>query len=76
MSKLNITTCPTCGGKRIKKVRKTVTGTREGRRYSAPDIEFYECPDCDEKVYEAEAIRQIEKYSIPPAKRRPIRKTV
>jgi len=75
LSKLNITVCPTCGGKGIKKVRKTVSGIRQGRPYSAPDIEFYECPDCGEEVYEPEAIRKIEKYSIVRSKPRSTRKT-
>lgn len=69
MSKLNITICPSCGGGNIRKTRKTVTGTRQGRSYSAPGIEFYECPDCGERVYEASGLRQIEKHSMTSIKR-------
>ena len=43
-------------------MRKAVTGTRQGTRYSVPNVEFHECPDCGERVYDALAIRQIEKY--------------
>jgi len=64
MSRLKLTVCPNCG-KNLKKVRKAVTGTREGKRYSAPAVEFYECADCGERVYDSTAIRQIEHNSLP-----------
>jgi len=75
MSKLKITVCPSCGGKNIKKVRRVVTGNRQGKRYSAPDIEFYECSDCGERVYDPSAMRQIEKHSTAFLKRKSVRKT-
>ena len=77
MGKLNITTCPSCGSKRIKRVRRNSTRKFEGREYTVPNLEYYECPDCGEKVYDREAMRQIEAHS--PAfkrdtsKRRPAR---
>lgn len=63
MAKLNITTCPTCGSKRIKSVRRNLTRKFEGREYTVPNLEYYECPDCGEKVYDREAMRQIEAHS-------------
>jgi YgiT-type zinc finger domain-containing protein len=74
MNRLKLTVCPTCGSKNIKKVRKTVTGTRHGKRYSAPDVEFYECPECGERVYDPLAIKQIEKHSTLGARQTPSRK--
>jgi YgiT-type zinc finger domain-containing protein len=74
MSRLNLTTCPTCGSKNIQAVRKAVSGSRQGKSYSAPDVEFYECPDCGERVYDSQAIRKIEKHSIVPPKQRNVRK--
>jgi len=40
-----------------------VSGTRQGKRYSVPGVEFYECPDCDEQIYDPAAMRQIEQRS-------------
>ena len=74
MTRLKLTICPNCGNKNLKKVHKTVTGTRHGKRYSAPDVEFYECPDCDERIYDAVAIRQIEEHSHVPLKHKPARR--
>jgi YgiT-type zinc finger domain-containing protein len=74
MTKIKLTVCPSCGNKNLKKVHKTVAGTRHGKRYSAPNVEFYECPDCDERIYDPVAIRQIEEYSHVPLKHKPARK--
>jgi YgiT-type zinc finger domain-containing protein len=63
MDKLNITTCPSCGSKRIKRVRRNSTRKFEGHEYRVPNLEYYECPDCGEKVYDREAMRQIESHS-------------
>jgi YgiT-type zinc finger domain-containing protein len=63
MDKLNITTCPSCGSKRIKRVRRDATRNFKGKEYTVPDLEYYECPDCGEKVYDREAMRQIEAHS-------------
>jgi len=63
MTRIKLTVCPNCYGKNVKKVRRTVNGTRQGRRYSAPGVEFYECPDCGEQIYDPTAMRQIEQRS-------------
>jgi YgiT-type zinc finger domain-containing protein len=63
MDKLNITTCPSCGSKKIKRVRRDATRNFKGKEYTVPDLEYYECPDCGEKVYDREAMRQIEAHS-------------
>jgi YgiT-type zinc finger domain-containing protein len=57
---LKISSCPTCGSRRIRKVRRSLAGTYRGRKYTVPELEFFECPDCGEKVYGREAIREIE----------------
>jgi YgiT-type zinc finger domain-containing protein len=74
MTRLKLTVCPNCGNKNLKKVRRTVTGTRQGKRYSAPQVEFYECPDCGERIYDPVAIRQVEGHSHIPVKHKPARK--
>lgn len=60
---LKITTCPSCGSKKIRKVRRNWTGQFEGKTYTVPSLEYYQCPDCGERVYGREAMRRIEEYS-------------
>ena len=74
MTRLKLNVCPNCGNKNLKNVRQTVTGTRQGKRYSAPSVEFYECPDCGERIYDPVAVQQIEQHSHVAVKRRPARK--
>ena len=63
--------CPTCGSRGIKIIQKTVTRQFEGERYTIPDLEFQECPRCGEKIYDREAMRQIQAASPAYVKRRP-----
>lgn len=63
MAKLNITTCPSCGSKRIKRVRQDSTRKFKGEEYTVPNLGYYQCPDCGEKIYDREAMRQIESHS-------------
>ncbi len=58
-----ITSCPTCGSAKIRRVRKTVTRTHAGRTYLVPDLAFWECPACGEHVYDRDAMRQIAAHS-------------
>ena len=58
-----ITRCPTCGSDGIEKVQRTLTGEFRGQSYSVPALEFYECPNCGERVYDREAMRRIEANS-------------
>ena len=59
---LDIRTCPTCGSKRIRVVRRSVARKFRGRTYQVPDVEFHECPACGEKLYGREAMRKLETY--------------
>ena len=63
MIRIKLTVCPNCYSKKLKKVRRTVSGTRLGKPYSVPGVEFFECPDCDERIYDPTAMRQIEPCS-------------
>jgi YgiT-type zinc finger domain-containing protein len=58
-----ITICPTCGSRKIKHVRKTVTREFEGKRYTVPNLEFYECPNCGEELYDRPAFQKIVLHS-------------
>jgi len=60
---IKITTCPTCGSKRIKKVKRDLACDFNTHTYVVPALEFYECPDCGERVYDREAMRKIESCS-------------
>jgi YgiT-type zinc finger domain-containing protein len=66
----SITTCPTCGSPQIKKVRRDWSGEAHGRSYTVPDLEFYECPVCGEKVYNRQAMQKIQSHSPAFAKER------
>ena len=67
---MKITQCPNCGSDQIKLVRRTWTDEYQGQSYTVPDLPYYECPTCGEKVYGREAMRKIEAYSPAFAKRR------
>jgi YgiT-type zinc finger domain-containing protein len=67
--RLKVTCCPACDSPRIKKVRRNWKDTYKGQTYVVPNLEFYECPDCGERLYDREAMRKIEAHS--PAFPRP-----
>ena len=61
--KFQIKTCPTCGSKKIQRVVKDITRKYQGQTYTVPAVEFYECSNCGEKVYDKVAIQKIEEHS-------------
>lgn len=65
-----ISTCPTCGSDKIKRVKRNWKGNFQGEIYIVPALEFHECPNCGEEVYDREAMRKIEAYSPAYAKLR------
>jgi predicted RNA-binding Zn-ribbon protein involved in translation (DUF1610 family) len=40
-----------------------------------PNLEFYECPDCGERIYDRDAMRKIEAHSPAYAKLRAQKKS-
>jgi YgiT-type zinc finger domain-containing protein len=60
MNTLQIKTCPMCGSKRIRLVKRDIESTRRGRTLIARDIEVEECPDCGERLFSLEAMELIE----------------
>ena len=60
---IDITACPNCGSGRIQKVSRDVTRRVRGEAYTVPNLTFYECPACGERVYDREAVRRIEACS-------------
>jgi YgiT-type zinc finger domain-containing protein len=67
---IKITTCPTCGSKKIKRLKRDWVDEFKGETYIVPALEFYECPDCGERLYDAQAMRKIEAHSPAYAKKR------
>jgi YgiT-type zinc finger domain-containing protein len=65
---IKITTCPTCGSKKIKLGSRNLVRNFRGQTYAVPDLEFHECPDCGEHVYDPQAMRRIEAHSPAYAK--------
>lgn len=61
--KLQIKNCPTCGSDKIRRVGRDLVREYTGQPYTVPAVEFYDCPNCGEKVYDREAIQKIEAYS-------------
>jgi len=60
---LRITICPTCGSNKIKRVQRDWIGKFRDQTYSVPSLEFYECPVCGERIYDRQAMKQIEARS-------------
>jgi YgiT-type zinc finger domain-containing protein len=60
---MTITHCPTCGSKKLAQVRRDFAGEVLGQRYTVPNLEFYECANCGEKIYSPQAMRRIEANS-------------
>lgn len=59
---LPIKKCPTCGRGNLRSVRRDVDCDFLGQTYVAPAIEFHECPDCGEKLYDRQAMQKMESY--------------
>jgi YgiT-type zinc finger domain-containing protein len=60
---MNITSCPTCGSRRIKRVRRTIVRRVGAVRYQVPDLEFFECPVCGERLFDRAASHKIDAAS-------------
>jgi len=66
--KIDIIHCPSCGSGKIKKIRGPVSHAFEGVTYTVRGVTYHECPDCGERVYDAEAVSKMQAAS--PAFRR------
>jgi len=60
---VQITICPSCGSDKIIKVQRDWTGKVGKQVYTVPSLEFYECPDCGERIYDRHAMQRIEACS-------------
>jgi YgiT-type zinc finger domain-containing protein len=73
---LKVTSCPNCGSDKIKKVKHRWTDQFHGQIYTVPDLEFYECPNCEEQFFDRTAMRKIEAHSPAFAKKRAVKQAV
>jgi YgiT-type zinc finger domain-containing protein len=62
-TQLTIKTCPNCGSDQIAKVCRDWIGEYQGQSYTVPDLEFYECPVCEERVFDRAAVAKLRQYS-------------
>lgn len=59
----SVSMCPTCGSPAIRKVSGSWSGNYKGKTYTVKSLDYYACPNCDEKVYPPEAMRRIQQAS-------------
>jgi YgiT-type zinc finger domain-containing protein len=60
---LNIKTCPTCGSRQIKRVRGPLKRKHNGRSFVVPNVEYFACPQCGEKLFVPAAMDKIQAAS-------------
>jgi YgiT-type zinc finger domain-containing protein len=60
MTPLVIKTCPICGSKRIRRVKRDIPSTRGGRPFVAHGVAVEECPNCGEILFSPESLDEIE----------------
>jgi YgiT-type zinc finger domain-containing protein len=63
---VNIKTCPTCGSRRVRRVREDAKLTIRGRRVVVPDVEFIRCDACGEQLFDHEANQKIDAVVFGP----------
>jgi len=63
MTSVIIKKCPSCGSNKINKVCRDWKSTIPGKKYTISSLEFYECPECGDELYDREAMRKIEAVS-------------
>ncbi len=74
-TQLEITHCPVCGSDQIQLLKQDWTGKFQGQVYVVPDLTFYECAQCGERIYDRVAMRKIEAYSPAFIRRHSVVKT-
>ena len=60
---MDIKICPSCGSEKLKRIRGDLKREFEGESYSVTGVEYYQCPDCGERVYDRDAVRRIQAES-------------
>jgi YgiT-type zinc finger domain-containing protein len=55
--------CPSCGSVNVQKVQKPWTRQYQGKTYTIPELEYTECADCGECIYDRQTMQTIEAHS-------------
>ena len=55
---ITVKTCASCGSDKIRRMHRDWADEYEGIAYVVPDLEYYECPDCEERVYDRDGMRK------------------
>jgi len=59
---MKITTCPSCGSRKVKKVRGVLEVRGKKKNISVPDIEYHRCSQCEETFTDIENEKRIDAY--------------
>jgi YgiT-type zinc finger domain-containing protein len=62
--------CPSCGSRRIKRVRGDYCTTARGKPIVVSRVSRHECPACGEVLLDYEAVKRIERRRFAPRKSR------
>ena len=65
-----LSVCPNCGSPEIQGVRQDWSSTFKGEKYTVKALEYFSCPNCQERVYPPEAMQRIQAASPGYSKRR------
>ncbi len=65
-----LTRCPSCGSRRIRRVRKIFRARVGTRIVAVPDLERETCPDCKEEFFDREANIAIDAYCFGKSRKR------
>lgn len=62
MNKLTITICPICDSKKMKKIMGDLSCEKIKHLFTVPNIVYYFCENCGEKLTDAENEIKIDQY--------------
>ena len=68
--RIKLDECPTCGSDKVKSVTRSLKREINGEKYTVPDLTFYECPACGERLFDLDAMAKIEEFSPAYRKRK------
>ena len=72
---ITLTCCPTCGSDKIERIQRDWTALVREQSITVPALEFYECPNCGERVFDHQAMQAIEAHYPPRKKARTTTRT-
>ncbi len=70
MKAIELRSCPNCGSRSIKRVRKPFRAKVKGRLVMVPDVEREICSDCRAEYFDREANITIDAYCFGKNKQR------